>query len=435
MANKKHILFGIVILGIILVSGCVQNSCGNGRCESGEHSQNCPGDCPPADTGRDTFGIYTALLDPETLEYIEGSMELIASNWWRQSNHVFVSPDREWISFTRYNEIIRHDCAKEDPDNPYTWTEVGVMNLETGEVKSFFKPSGSMARALASWAGERKLIYISADESGSELHHLFLDENMDIIREEVLNTTLTTVFVESLGTYVSLPRPSDPHQVGDTVVFPGFFPTTMIDPEAAPGMNRGTWIMKEDGSGKTLLAYPRDANGRPVVSAGGNDTSMGDNDQHISPDGRRVAFMRKIIPGGVLGRHIFVVDIDKPLTEKDISARYLGDDPNTADGVPTWIDNENLLIWHLRFEGRTLYAEIFTMKADGTERKKVELPDGSHYNQPSLFEKTDEYVKIIFSATRLSDVGNLPFACRCLTDEQCKTHPGGNTCNAMGHCV
>jgi len=308
----------------------------------------------------EVFGIYTANLDGT-------GMTRILTDSYRQINHAHVSPNKKWITFTRFNHIDEKDgCAKEFvPD--YLNTEIMVMKTDGTSIKTLRGPDKDQVNTNSFWVNNTSLVYLhTPSKSGrAEIHRLTLDDNMNVTSDIEIPVSEDGIM------------PAEPYQFGNKITFPG-----IKMPEVVPA---GIWIMNSDGTGLQQLTFP------------GPGVQM-ENDQHVSPDGKRLAFMR-LIDGHW---HSFIMDIDKPGTEQEILASHVGN--NKHIGMPHWIDNEMLLIEYLDFSN--IYnpkKEIYATKYDGSNLTKIPLPSGYFYTKPSYFEGKDGSAKIIFSTKKIGE--------------------------------
>lgn len=321
------------------------------------------------DHDTEVFGLYTATLDGNNME------PLITSSW-QQMTHARVSPDGNWITFTRYNNIGKDGYATENPnnyDNPdeqYLDTEIMIMRVDGTDLRSLIPPREERAAANSYWTPDGKgLIYISAPNAMGlpQINHIILNDDMEI---EMISKIPIPEYIAAV----------DPHWVGDWVVFPGH---DIINE------TKGIWRIKYYGEELELLAETPDV---PFVQ---------DNDPKFSPDSSQVAFMRRMKEGFFW--HVFVVDVETKVA-KDISAGYLPENVlAAAEAVPTWSGNGKFLIFDHIIIGLTKSVnEIRTMKPDGTQRKRIPLPEEFTYFHPNIFpyEGSGENSRIIFSTHR-----------------------------------
>ncbi len=152
-----------------------------------------------------------------------------------------------------------------------------------------------------------------------------------------------------------------------------------------------------DSSSFDALSLGRDSTGKILY---GNDVF--ENDPKISPDGDKVAFMRIAPKSGAdgFGWHIFIVTIADPLNETDISMADLGSNTNVHDTLPEWINNDTLVISQMDQDTDT--REIYTMNDDGSNRTKVNLPDGYRYADVFPFTRSNGETKLLISAEKIS---------------------------------
>jgi Tol biopolymer transport system component len=303
----------------------------------------------------EVFGIYTASLDGT-------GMTKLLTDSYRQMILAHVSPNKEWITFTRFNNIIKDGCATVEKSG-FINTEIMVMKTDGTTIKTLRGPDEGQLNTNSYWVNDSNILYLhTPNKSGkTEIRRLTLDDKMNVISDVKVPVS------ENM-------TPVEPYQFGNKITFPG-----IMKPEMIPGI----WIMNEDGTDLQQLTFPG-----PKIK--------GENDQHVSPDWKQLAFMR-LIDGHW---HTFVMDIDKPGTEQDISAQYTGN--NKHMGLPHWIDNEKLVVEYLDFSNIfDLKKEIYTINQDGSNLEKIPLPSGYFYTQPDYFEGSDGSAKIIFSTKKI----------------------------------
>ncbi|MBW2046204.1 MAG: hypothetical protein JRI96_15200 [Deltaproteobacteria bacterium] len=321
----------------------------------------------------EVFGLYTATLDGN-------NMQSLITDSYREMTHARVSPNGEWVTFSRYNTVGNDGYATEE--GGYLNTEIVVMKTDGSVIKTVAGPAVDKMSVNSYWTPHGEgLVYIYAPNNKGlpQINHITFNDNMEVEK------TSKIPIPEHIAAV-------DPHWVGDWIVFSG------ID---IISKTRGIWRIRYNGEDLQLLAETPDL------------PSAQDNDPKLSPDGTKVAFMRftldieKIGEEGVHNWHTYVMDADIPFSEVDISAQHYTDDPLAIfklDGLPEWIDNEKLLVWYRDLINKK--HEIHTMNYDGSERQKVPLPDGFDCSRASVFPQEDsgEITKIIFS-TRRKDVG------------------------------
>jgi len=293
-----------------------------------------PGGC--AADAPDRFGIYTADLSGDNVQTVVADAE-------RELTHPRVSHNGQWITFTRYNDKGPDGCAREA--GGYADTEIMIVRVDGTGLQSVVAPKPGVLAANSSWL---------PDDSGL----VFLSTDNPQRLPQIMTVDLAS------RTLARLPAPagavvSDPHVVGNLVVFPAFL----------PGRPGPLWIMTRDGSAARQLTYP------PL--SGWDDSGNcppGDYDPRIAPDGTRVAFMRPYQQGW----HSLVVDVATG-QEHDLSG------PGDIDGTPDWSgDGTKLILWHVNL-ANLAETGVYTMNPDGTGREMVPLPRGYQHGHPGFF--------------------------------------------------
>ena len=358
--NKNHIFVIILIIvvtaSVVLISGYFKKAVYENNPES------------------EVFGIYTATLDGK-------NMKSLITNSWQQMTHARVSPDKKWVTFTRYTNRGKDGCATENQNNydrkgqQYLGTEVLIMRIDGTDVRTLIPHQKYKVAGNSYWTPDGKgIIYVSSpNEKGrSQINHIILDDNMQV--KEITKLPIPDHIV-----------PTDPHWVGEWVVFPA---------ADIKNRKRGIWRMRYNGSGLELLAQtPKKA-------------EVQDNDPKLSPDTSKVAFMRKMKEG--VFWHSLVVDVETKEI-KDLSSGYLPENARAAiEAVPSWSSDGELLIFdHIVVHNLRFVNEIHTMRSDGSQRKRIPLPKKYGYFHPSFFpgEGSSSDARIIFSARKIGHSG------------------------------
>lgn len=307
---------------------------------------------------KDKFGIYTARLNGT-------DMEPLISDPVREINHARVSPDREWVVFTRYNKIGKGGVALEVYG--YDRTEIVVMRLDGSEVMSLTPPRKGIVAANGYWTPDGEgILFISNDNPERHGRIALIDWDTKKIKPVDVPEGFSV---------------ADPHQVGDQLVFPRH--------GGEKDHTNTLWMMEKDGSDLKQLTSPK-LGGQPAQG-----TPLGDHDPKLSPDKKYVAAMRHV---GKDNWHIVVVNTNTG-EERDLS-------PSQAvDAVPEWSsDGRLLLFWHVN-PGDHSKNGLYTMKPDGSDRKRVPLPKNLFYTMPAFFPDSGSgpEATIIFTARRPGD--------------------------------
>lgn len=310
----------------------------------------------------DLFGIYTATLDGK-------NMKLIISHPVKEMTHPRISPNKQWITLTRYNRIGPDGKAEEK--NGYAETEIMLVRMDGTELKTLVPAQKGVVNANSSWTPDGKhILYVSTGNP----------QNLPQIYKRNVKT----------GKAIPLPTPkglhvSDPNQVGDWIVFPA---------RRNNFSQQNIWIMKSDAS-----------QARQITSAKIPKTKKkfrflpGDYDPHLSPDGGHVTFMRYF---GGKEWHVVVVNV-KTGKELDLTAPILSTSPIIAEGVPTWSSDGRLILFRHIELPHIKKLGLYTIRPDGTKRKMIPLPRGYFYGAIAHTfpgEGTSTKTRIIFTARK-----------------------------------
>ncbi|MBX9724423.1 MAG: hypothetical protein K2X81_23640, partial [Candidatus Obscuribacterales bacterium] len=118
---------------------------------------------------------------------------------------------------------------------------------------------------------------------------------------------------------------------------------------------------------------------------------FGDYDACLSPDEKNVAFMRLMSDGTF---HAVVINVESG-AEIDLSRGIKG-----VDAVPEWSSDGKLLIfWHANLDNPSEIG-LYTVNADGSNRKMIALPRGLQQMHPGFFpaDASDANPRIIYNA-------------------------------------
>ena len=295
----------------------------------------------------DQFSVWVSKMDGS-------ERKLILSDPKRQMTHTRVSPDRQWMVFTTYNTPTKDGLAKEG--NGYENTEICLFKFGGSEIKTIAGPVATEVNANATFSSDGKKIIFISTRSGKGAYLYWYD----------IETGVTT----QVPTPPALHRMSDPHEVGDKIIFPSH-------PEQGGGL-QGIWMMNRDGSQARQISFPKEASDAPAESL-----KQGDYDPRMSPDGSRVSIFRNV--GGAF--HIVVLDVASG-TETDLTQPLFPERKLTAEGVAAWSSDGKLLIFrHIAVpkEGPQGVG-IYVMKPDGSGRQRIPIAKGEFpHVQPEFF--------------------------------------------------
>ena len=302
----------------------------------------------------DTFAIWSNTLDAT-------APHLLMSDPRREINHARVSPDGNAFVFTRYSRQDLAGLALEV--NGYLGTEIVVCRFDAESCDVVVPAERGIVAANASWTPDgKRLLLVSNDTRSREPGLAVLD-----LASGALTMLKTPAGFEF----------ADPEQVKDEIVSPG------KDRGGAGRISR-LFLFDAAMNGGREITDPKFP-GKPPA-----EPPLGDHDPKLSPDDRYVAAMRH------LDRDdwgIVVVDME------DGSERMLSG-PHPVDAVPEWSSDGRLLIfWHVE-RGDLTASGLYTMRPDGTDRRRVPLPRGYFYTMPAFFPGSGSGpgARIIYSA-------------------------------------
>lgn len=285
---------------------------------------------------------------------------LMASDPKREINHARISPDGSQFVFTRYNRFNSDGVALEI--NGYVQTEIVVCRTDGKSCSVVLPARRGVVAANASWTPDGAgLLFVSNDTPSHE---------PGVALFNLANRQISMLRVGNDREF------ADPHQVGQM----------MVAPAKEKGGQRLSQLFLFDTAtmSRRQLTKPRIAN---LIDM---DPPLGDHDPKLSPDGKYVAVMRHLAKDDWA---IVVVD-SATGTERNLS----GERP--VDAVPEWSGDGRLLIfWHVD-RSDLQQSGLFTMRPDGSERRRVPLPHGYFYTMPAFYPNSGSApdARILYSA-------------------------------------
>lgn len=356
-----------------------------------------PSDSPPVDApaidGNASDASCTSLLCT-TARYSllvanqDGSnVRVLRTSSFRDMTHPRVSSDKAWVAYTTYNDVNADGCAT--VDQAYLNTEIRAVRLTGEGDKSIVENVPGELRSNNYWIGStNELTFLSGPPTDLRIQRATVDANMNV----VVGPTEIPV-VDSI-----IPLDPATHSGSNKIVYPGLY-------NPGSGFVKGIFMMDLSGGGNLVgLSLGRDRTGAALVCADAACGNIMENDPKVSPDGTRVAFMRRAPSSGAngFGWHIFVVPVASPLAEVDISYGALGADLRRNDALPEWIDNNRLLFSTIEVTSATQYAKhVYTMNADGSARTRVPLPEEFRYADVFPFIDAGGTPRMILSAEKI----------------------------------
>lgn len=319
---------------------------------------------------------------------IDGSnVSLIKTSSYQDMTHPRVTNDKNWVSYTTYNDLNSDKCATFDQG--YLNTEIRTIKISGTDDKIIVNPAVGALNSNNYWVGTtNEFTYLAGPPTALKFYRSTVDSNMNVISGP---TQISVV-----GTVV----PMDPatHAATNKIVFPGLY-------NPGGGYIKSIFIMNlSDSSNLVGLSAGRDHANNIIICEDAACANIMENDPKISPDGTKVAFMRRAQSSGVnkFGWHIFIVPIASPLNEVDISYSSLGSDTNKNDVLPEWISDTKLIFSTIEIVSSTQFEKnVYTMNVDGSNRTKVLLPEGFRYADVFPFVDSSGKSRMILSAEKI----------------------------------
>lgn len=317
-----------------------------------------------------------------------GNLSLIKTSSYQDMTHPRVSSDKNWVAYTTYNDLNADNCATHDQG--YLNTEINAIQLSgAGDMTIVNNVAGEL-NSNSYWIGAtNEFTYLSGPPAALKFFRSTVDANMNLIAGP------TQISVP--GTIV----PMDPssHLGTNKIVYPGLYDS------GGGAFVKSIFLMDLSGSNVQGLSLGRDHAGNLLVCADAACSNIMENDPKISPDGTKVAFMRRAPASGAIngfGWHIFVVPVASLLGEIDISHAALGSDLYKNDVLPEWIDNNKIIFSTIEIVSQDNYSKnVYTMNADGSGRTKIDLPDGFRYADVFPFTDENGTSRMILSAEKI----------------------------------
>lgn len=358
-------------------------NCGGGG-ESPTASTDTPS-CTGFDCGSLKYNLFVADIDFSQASPEATNIQIVESNSFQNMTHPRISPNKQWVAYTRYNMTNSEGCAtiELDPSIAYVNTEIRSTRLDDGVSKTILAMTNGELTSNNYWYNNNyEFTFLSgAPLGGARLYRAQTNASMELIAGPTEITIPSTI------------TPFDPQAISATqLVYGGVYDLSGVKVKSIfiqslnpPGLPTG-------------LSLGRDNTGLVKVA-----TEVLENDPKISPDGVSVSFMRSVPNGGVdgFGFRIFVVPVADPLNEVNISAS-LGASILNNDALPEWIDNTTLVFTNIDSTTTFNTRTIWTMKSDGSERKQVVLPSGYRYSDVFPYLDSSGNQKIIISAEKIN---------------------------------
>jgi Tol biopolymer transport system component len=378
---KGIFLFAVCALSVVFFQNCSKK-------DTTESALPIASACETLDCKTSIFSLLVADLDGSNVSVIKTSS-------YQEMTHPRASADKKWVAYTQYNDLDDQGCAR--LSKGYFKTEIRATQLNGTNDKGIISPIDGEFNSNNYWIGStNEFTYLSGPVSALKFKRALVDSSMNLVSaptEIPFWSGLPSVFV-----------PIDPssNALINRIVYPALY----VD-AGSGSIRKSIFIMNlSDGQNPAALTLGRDHSGALITCNDGACANLDENDPKISPDGAKVAFMRRAsaesLGANGFGFHLFVVPIATPLSEADISYSHIGSDRRLNDALPEWIDNDTLLFSTLEFVSSTDFSKnVYTMKSDGTQRTKISLPSGYRYADPFPFIDEDGKQRMILAAEKI----------------------------------
>jgi Tol biopolymer transport system component len=348
--------------------------------------QNCaskdsvPTACTSLECTAKKYSLFVADLDGSNLS-------LVKTSSYQEMTHPRVSSDKEWVSYTFYNDLDANNCAS--LSKGYFNTEIRAVRLSGIDDKQIIAPVANEFNSNNYWIGStNEFSYLSGPVTALKFFRATVDSTMNLVSGPTQIPVVGTI----------LPLDPQTHLASNHIVFPGLY-------NPGGGFIKSIFMMNlSDSTNLVGLSVGRDRAGTPIICATAECTNIMENDPKISPDGSKVAFMRQAPDSGSngFGWHIFVVPVASPQTEVDISYSHIGSDVLKNDVLPEWLDDNTLIFSTIEIISSSEFVKnVYTMKSDGTERSKISLPEGFLYADVFPFTDTNAKKRMVIAAEKI----------------------------------
>lgn len=368
--RKQINYIAFLLLSVIVCSSCKKETPKNSSVDS----------CSTLLCKASKYSLIVADLDGT-------NAELIKTSSYQDMTHPRVSSNKNWVSYTTYNDLNSDKCATHDQG--YLNTEIRAIKISGENDKNVIGPASGELNSNNYWIGStNEFTFLSGPVSALKFYRATLDSSMNITSGPTQVNVASTIV------------PMDPatHAATNKIVFPGLY-------NSGSGYVKSIFIMNlSDSTNLVGLSIGRDRLGNAIVCANAACENIMENDPKISPDGTKVAFMRRAPSSGVngFGWHLFVVPVASPQNEVDISYTQLGSSLLNNDVLPEWIDNNKIIFSTIEIgTDGSVFKNVFTMNSDGSGRTKVSLPSGFRYADVFPFTDSNGKNRMILSAEKI----------------------------------
>ncbi len=328
------------------------------------------------------YSLFIANLDGTNVEILKTSS-------YQDMTHPRVSNDKNWVTYTTYHDLNSEKCATFDQG--YLNTEIRAIKISSLADKSIVSNVSGQLNSNNYWIGNtNEMTYLSGPPTNLKFFRLSLSSNLDSLAAPTQISVPSTII------------PMDPvtNLGSNKIVYAGLYDS------GGGSYVKSIFMMNlSDSSNVVGLSLGRNHAGGTIACDSAECLNIMENDPKISPDGTKVAFMRRALISGAngFGWHIFVVPVASPLNEVNISYSALGSDTSKNDALPEWIDNNKLIFSTIEITSSTNVSKnVYTMNANGSNRTKISLPEGFRYADVFPFTDSQGNSKIILSAEKIA---------------------------------
>ncbi len=318
------------------------------------------------------------------------NLAIVRTSTYQEMTHPRMANDKNWIAYTAYNDLDTSNCAS--LSKGYFNTEIRAIQLSGAGDKRVISPTAGEFNSNSYWVGTtNEFTYLSGPVTALKFFRATVNSSMSVTSGPTQIPIASTIV------------PMDPatHAGTGKIVYPGLY-------NPGSGYVKSIFIMDLSNSANVVgLSLGRNRAGTALVCADAACENIMENDPKVSPDGTKVAFMRKASSSGVngFGWHLFVVPVASPLAEVDISYSHIGSNILLNDVLPEWIDNDTLLFSTIDIASATSVAKnVYTMKSDGSQRTQITLPSGFKYGDVFPFTDGTGKRRMIIAAEKIGAV-------------------------------
>lgn len=335
--------------------------------------------CASLDCATAKYNLLLVDVDLTQATPVASNITVIATSTYQDMTHPRVSPDKNWVAYTTYNITNSAGCAS--TDSGYVNTEIKATRLDGSETRSLVAVTTGTLSSNNYWYGSNyEFTFLAGAPGVTKIYRAQTDAAMNLVAGPAEVTVPGTIV------------PYDPMALSDSQLVYGGVYNNM-------GVVKSIFMQTLNPAGAPVgLTLGRDSAGTVLY---GDDVS--ENDAKLSPDGSKVAFMRRAPNAGVngFGWRIFVVPVASPLSEVNISSG-LGSSLLSNDVLPEWVNNSTLVFGSIDLTVTPYARDVYVMQSNGSNRKQVMLPSGYRYSDVYPYVDAMNQQKLVISAEKIA---------------------------------